>query len=262
MTVAAQTTSQSALLPRENHYGHTKKLRFILDAIAAQQRRLGRRARVLDFGCGNGAAVSQYIIKIGCAYVGVDIHEPSLTYATMHFGGEHVRFCNAIPAGEQFDVIVYSDFLEHVDDPAAVLQAHTQFLATDGIVVASVPNGYGPFEIEQWLDKTFRLSKGLEALSSVKRRLLGRLQPGDTVGLPYNHDSGHLVFFTRTMLRDVAAKSGLRIARFAHGAFIGASISGIALARSARLMAWNTRVADRLPYWSVSTWYFVLGKQA
>jgi SAM-dependent methyltransferase len=249
-------------LPPENAYGHTKKLRFILDAIADRQTKLGRSARVLDFGCGNGAAVSQYIIATGCDYLGVDIHEPSLNYATTHFGGDQVRFRREISAGGQFDVIVYSDFLEHVDDPASILQAHTRFLAPDGIIVASVPNGYGPFELEQWLDKTFRLSKSLEALSHLKRRLLGRRPKGDPVGLPYNHDSGHLTFFTRTMLRNVAARSGLRIARFAHGAFIGASITGIALGRSRRLMDWNIRVADRLPYWAVSTWYFVLGKQA
>lgn len=262
MTRAAQTLSQPAALPRENHYGHTKKLRFILDAIDALQRRLERRALVLDFGCGNGAAVSQFIIATGCDYVGVDIHEPSLSYATTHFGGEHIRFCSAIPGGEQFDAIVYADFLEHVDDPAAILREHTRFLAPGGIVIASVPNGYGPFEIEQWLDKTFKLSRGLEKLSALKRRLRGQAPPGNSVGLPYNHDSGHLVFFTRALLRNVAAKSGLEIARFAHGAFVGASISGIALARSPKLMAWNARIADRLPYWCVSTWYFVLTKPA
>ncbi len=250
-------------LPSENIYGHTKKLRFIIDALQRQSARLGRRLRVLDFGCGNGAAVSQYIIETGCDYVGVDIHEPSLTYAATHFGKDHVRFLTAVPAGEEFDAIVYADFLEHVSDPGAVLHVHSKFLAPGGIVVGSVPNGYGPYEIEQWLDKRLHLSAWLAKLSALKRRLLGQTPPpSDAIGLPYNHESGHLVFFTRTMLRDVAAKSGLRIARFAHGAAIGASISGIALCRSARLIDWNARLADRLPYWGVSTWYFVLGKRA
>src|SRR5690348_13860919 len=74
-------------LPAEDIFGNTKKLRFILRSIDDHRARLGRVVRVLDFGCGNAAAVGQYLIGAGVDYVGVDFHEPSLAYARANFGG-------------------------------------------------------------------------------------------------------------------------------------------------------------------------------
>ena len=80
----------------------------------------------------------------------------------------------------------------------------------------------------------------------------------ETATRPYNHDSGHVVFFTRSRLRKELSQAGLRIADFGHGAFIGASVSGAVLRRSAALTDLNVRLADRLPAWAVSTWYFTM----
>ncbi len=176
----------------------------------------------------------------------------------MFFCGAQARFLERVPDGEQFDVIVYADVLEHVEDPAAVLREHRGRLAPGGVMVGAVPNGRGPFELESSLDRTLRLSRALAALSNLKRRLQGRAPATTGVDLPYNHESGHVVFFTRRSLARAASAAGLRIVRLMHGAFIGGSISGIVLARSPRLLAWNTRIADRLPSWAVSTWYFEL----
>lgn len=245
-------------LPPENLYGHTKKLRYILATIDRRQAALGRPARVLDFGCGNGEAVSRYIIERGVAYWGIDVHAPSLEHARRRFGSERARFLDAVPDDATFDLVVYADFLEHVPNPEHFLAAHAQKLAPGGLVVGSVPNGYGPFEIEQRIDRWLRLSRALEALSRAKCSLRGQACDRAEAALPYNAESGHVVFFTRAMLERCAERAGLRVTDFANGAFLGASLSGILLARSARLVDWNARIADRLPYWMVSTWYFTL----
>ncbi len=245
-------------LPPENLYGHTKKLCYILAAIDRRQTALGRPARVLDFGCGNGEAVSQYIIGRGVEYWGVDVHAPSLDHARRRFGSDRARFLAAAPEDVAFDLVVYADFLEHVPDPERFLAAHARLLAPGGLVVGSVPNGYGPFEIEQRIDRWLRLSRALAALSRAKRRLRGQADAAAGDAPPYNYDSGHVVFFTRRMLDRCAHAAGLRVTDFANGAFLGASLSGIVLARSPRFIAWNARIADRLPRWMVSTWYFTL----
>jgi len=245
-------------LPPENLYGHTKKLRYILAAIDRRRAALGRAPRVLDFGCGNGEAVSQYIIGQGVAYWGVDVHEPSLAHARRRFASERARFLAAPPDDVTFDLVVYADFLEHVPDPERFLAMHARMLAPGGLVVGSVPNGYGPFEIEQRIDRWLRLSRALEALSRAKRRLRKQTRERADEALPYNYESGHVVFFTRAMLERRAGAAGLRVTDFANGAFLGASLSGILLARSPRFIDWNARVADRLPHWMVSTWYFTL----
>lgn len=245
-------------LPPENQYGHTKKLRFLIDAIARHRASLGRPVTVLDFGCGNGSAVSQYLMGEGIRYYGVDIHPDSLAHARTRYGGPDAEFLDHVPEGVTFDVIVYADVLEHLDDPAAAMRSHRAQLAPDGIVIGAVPNGYGPFEIEQKLDRWFGLSKLLAGIATLVRLMRGKTAPEAEPALPYNHESGHVMFFTRKTLLRTVADAGFDLVWFGRGAFMGASVSGVLLGRSAGLLRWNVRVADRLPYWAVATWYFVL----
>ena len=247
----------AAALPPENAYGHTKKLRYILSRIAERARHKDGRLRLLDFGCGNGQFVSRYLISDQVDYIGVDFHPPSLAYAREHFGGPHAAFLEAVPEGRQFDIIVYADVLEHLDAPADTLAAHARLLSPDGCMIGSVPNGFGPFEVEEWLNRRLHLSEGIAALSTARRRLLGGEVPAPA-DRPYNDESGHLVFFTRARLNKDVSQAGLRIVDFQHGAVIGASVSGSILKRSATLTDWNIRLADHLPAWAVSTWYFTM----
>ena len=247
-------------LPAEDIFGNVKKLRFILDEIAAHRARLKRDVRVLDFGCGNATAVGQYVIGPGVRYVGVDLHGPSLDHARARFGGPDAEFFDAVPGGT-FDVILYADVLEHVPDPLAVLSAHARQLASDGIVIGSVPNGFGPCEIEKFIDRHLGLYRALRWVKRATLRLLGRVRARPEP-IPYNSESGHIVFFTLRRLRRTIAEAGLRILRFSHGGFVGADLTGNTIFRSPAFVAWNVRVSDRLPSWSVSTWYFVLARDA
>lgn len=252
----------SLSLPDENHYGHTKKLRFLLGEIEKHKSVLRRPVTVLDFGCGNGSAVSQYLMGDGVRYYGVDIHPDSLSYAKENFSQAGATFTDKIPTDVSFDIIVYADVLEHVPDPEALLREHASLLAPDGIVLAAVPNGYGPFELESRVDEWLSISRLMGRASRIKRSLLQQPIPESQVALPYNHQSGHLVFFTRKSLQRVIANAGFQIARFAHGAVMGASVSGVLLGRSPLLKRWNTSMADKLPSWAVSTWYVTLKRSS
>ena len=252
-------TPPAHALPEEDIFGNIKKLRFILKEIADHKARKGRDLAVLDFGCGNAALLGQYVIGEGIRYVGVDFHEPSLAYAREHFGGPDAIFAPAVPEGMVFDVILYADVLEHVHDPLGILAAHVRQLAPDGIVIGSVPNGYGPCETEKFFNRHLHLYEGLRFVKRSALRLLGRPLP-EREALPYNHDSGHVIFFTMRSFRRMVASAGLRILRFGHGGFVGADVTGNTIFASRRFVAWNIDVADRLPSWVVSTWYFVLGR--
>lgn len=244
-------------LPPEDIFGNTKKLRFILRTIEEHRARLGRDVNVLDFGCGNAAAVGQYLIGEGIRYVGVDFHEPSLSYAREHFDGPYVEFSTTVPSDRAFDVVVYADVLEHVPNPLGIVAGHARILAPDGIMIGSVPNGYGPCEIEKFIDRHLRLYKMLRLAKRAVLRLAGR-PPKDTVSIPYNHESGHIIFFTMCSLKRIATAAGFRIVRFAHGGFVGADLTGSTVFARRGFVEWNIRAADRLPSWLVSTWYFVL----
>lgn len=244
-------------LPPEDIFGNTKKLRFILRAIEELRAKLGRDVAVLDFGCGNAAAVGQYLIGDGIRYVGVDFHKPSLFYARDHFGGPNAEFRETVPTDMRFDVVVYADVLEHVPDPLGTVTEHVRVLAPGGIIIGSVPNGYGPCETEKFIDRHLRLYKVLRFAKRTAWRLAGRA-PKNGAAIPYNHESGHIIFFIVRSLNRMVTDAGLRVVRFAHGGFVGADLTGSTIFANPGFVDWNIRAADHLPSWLVSTWYFVL----
>jgi SAM-dependent methyltransferase len=249
----------TATLPPENVYGHTKKLRFIRDECERFARETGRRLedlRMLDFGCGNGSAVSRYLIDLGCRFTGVDIHGPSLEFARSHYAGERAEFVppDALK-GRRFDILVYADVLEHLDNPLDFLKGHVEgLLDPAGLMVGSVPNGYGPFENEKRVDAALGLTPKLLGLFALRRRLLGLAL--DREDPPYNHDSGHVQFFTKGSLLKLISDAGLEVSTFRNGTFMGAPFTEQTLLRPRKAAEVNAVVADFLPYWAVSTWLF------
>jgi SAM-dependent methyltransferase len=246
-------------LPKENLSGHTKKLRFLLEHLEALAGRPGG-ASVLDFGCGNGSAVSRFLMLPGVRYHGVDIHPASLAYAREHWGSAAATFSSAVPEGVAFDVLVYADILEHLDDPAAVLRDHAARHVPGGLLLGSVPNGWGPFENEKRLDRWLKLSAFLD-LPARARRALVEPPPPDPGSLPYNAESGHVQFFTRRELEALLDEAGYDLFDFRNGAFVGAPTSERYLLRGERIARWNARAADRVPYWAASTWLFAARKR-
>lgn len=242
-------------LPSEDIYGNTKKLRFIIDGLDRHATRIGHQPAVLDFGCGNADGMGRYLADGQRSYFGVDMHDASLDHARSICSNPNTSFSATVPSDVIFDALVYADVLEHLDDPTAVLREHVQQLAHDGVVLGSVPNGYGPCEIEKYVTRNLRLYEIARWPLQMARRLTGRARPS-TVAIPYNHESGHVVFFTLNMLENMAKAAGLRITRFGHGGFVGADLTGATIFRSPRFALWNARVSDRLPPWLVSTWYF------
>lgn len=79
------------------------------------------------------------------------------------------HFFGHVPEGIIFDVIVYADILEHLEDPLTVLQQHRNLLQEKGIIIGSVPNGYGLFEVEKRIDKWLRLSTAIQLAGKVKK---------------------------------------------------------------------------------------------
>ncbi len=88
-----------------------------------------------------------------------------------------------------FDVILFSDILEHVYDPVAVLRSHLEFLKPGGHVLISLPN------IAIW---------------NVRLELLfGRFRYQDTGTL----DRTHIRFFNRRSFRELLTDCGLEMER-------------------------------------------------
>ena len=267
-------------LPKENIYGHTKKLKFFIDRIKKYQNSVGHTISVLDFGCGNGQAVAQYLMSLDINYYGVDFHEPSIQFANENFKQSNSFFFTALPEGMKFDVILYSDILEHLDCPEKLLKSYSSLLSEKnnreggGKILGSIPNGYGPFELESKFFKITRLEKLFQPLELenkffkitkldklLKPLLMKKRKKKDRISIPYNNDSGHVQFFTKKKFFKLLENSGYEITVFRKGVFMGAPYSEKLTSKSETITKLNAFIADFIPYCLVSSWYFEARKK-
>jgi 2-polyprenyl-3-methyl-5-hydroxy-6-metoxy-1,4-benzoquinol methylase len=257
-------------LPPENVFGHRRKvecLRASIDGLRTPQR---PHLRILDAGCGSGHAVTRFLPRYGDEVVGIDMHAPSINYAQSNFGGEELRFVCAdlstLPQSEgKYDVVVLADVLEHLDDPLSVLSVAVAKLAPGGLLLASIPNGRGPFEIESALSRVPVIGRALLKITDLCVALLNKTvlrgvwsrhvyeTPSD---LPYNGESGHVQFFSRAQFMSLLESGGLHTRRISSLSFLAGPFTNYWLAPSSSFCSWNVALANRLPYWAVSAWYF------
>jgi 2-polyprenyl-6-hydroxyphenyl methylase/3-demethylubiquinone-9 3-methyltransferase len=103
--------------------------------------------RVLDVGCGGGI-LSESMSKKGAEVTGIDLGEKALKVAQLHGLESGVKvdyrlvpveaLANEMPGS--FDVVTCMEMLEHVPDPAAVVQACVRLLKPGGTVFFSTIN--------------------------------------------------------------------------------------------------------------------------
>jgi SAM-dependent methyltransferase len=245
------------LLDREDSYGMRKRLKF---AIAAIERL--HPSTVLEIGCGTGAfllhPLAQKFHEI--RFIGIDTDEASIAYGSEHFAADNLAFATDLPASElDFDLVIASEVLEHVDAPVEFLRFAKSKLSARGQMLLTIPNGYGPFEMAsftQWLLEKMRLFEPMRAL---KRMLLGH-KPliGHAEGQPMSlANSPHINFFTWYEIGRIIRVAGLHIDATQNRTFLCGFGLDILIARLG-LTDWNARVADRLPRAWVSDWMFLL----
>ncbi|WP_231704056.1 bifunctional 2-polyprenyl-6-hydroxyphenol methylase/3-demethylubiquinol 3-O-methyltransferase UbiG [Cochlodiniinecator piscidefendens] len=102
--------------------------------------------RVLDIGCGGGL-LSEPMARLGADVVGADAAPANIPVARLHAEQSGLtidyRNCAAeslIDDGEQFDVILNMEVIEHVADPQAFLNACNQLLKSGGLMLCSTIN--------------------------------------------------------------------------------------------------------------------------
>jgi SAM-dependent methyltransferase len=149
-------------------------------------------AHILEFGCATGYMSHVLASRLGCSVVGVELDAEAAQEAARHcervlVGDAEELDLEAELGGDRFDVILFADVLEHLREPATLLQRVRPLLAEGGVLVASIPN---------------------IAHASVRLALLaGSFRYGETGLL----DRTHLRFFTREGIQDLFESSGYGI---------------------------------------------------
>ncbi len=190
------------------HMMNPVRLGYITEQIAAE---FGRDLdsdrpfdglRILDIGCGGGL-LCEPMARLGATIVGVDAAERNISVAQAHARQSGLdidyRFTTAeamAAAGEQFDVVLNMEVVEHVADPLAYLTACQQLLKPGGLHICSTinrnPKSYamaivGAEVIMRWLPKgTHEWSKFITPDELFDLIARAGLDPVDRKGFVFN----------------------------------------------------------------------------
>ena len=184
------------------------RLDYITSQIAAEfGRDLAQDApfeglRILDIGCGGGLLCVP-MARLGATIVGADAAERNIPVAKVHAEQSGLdidyRFTTAeamAEAGEQFDVVLNMEVVEHVADPLAYLTACQQLLKPGGLQICSTlnrnPKSYlmaiiGAEHIMRWLPKgTHEWSKFITPDELFELLTTSGMTPVDRKGFVFN----------------------------------------------------------------------------
>ncbi|WP_121629580.1 bifunctional 2-polyprenyl-6-hydroxyphenol methylase/3-demethylubiquinol 3-O-methyltransferase UbiG [Tropicibacter alexandrii] len=190
------------------HMMNPVRLDYITTQIAGEfDRQLGtdqpfKGLRILDIGCGGGL-LCEPMARLGAEIVGVDAAARNIPVAETHAAQSGLQIdyrhttAEAMAAdGEQFDVVLNMEVVEHVADPLAYLNACRQLLKPGGLHLCSTINRnpksfamaiVGAEYVMRWLPKgTHEWSKFItpDELYDLMRK--AGLDPVDRKGYVFN----------------------------------------------------------------------------
>ena len=146
--------------------------------------------RILDIGCGSGGLGAALKNKLDAEVWGVeyisDIASLAMEKLDIVINDSIENAVDKLP-DKYFDTVIFADVLEHLVNPYDILQNIKTKLATNGEIVASIPN------VRHW---------------SVVKKLLEGDWEYQEFGIM---DNTHLRFFTRKSIYNMFEKAGYRI---------------------------------------------------
>lgn len=158
--------------------------------------------RLLDIGCGGGL-LSEPMARLGATVVGADAAERNLPVARIHaeqsgleIDYRHTTAEAMAAAGEQFDVVLNMEVVEHVADPLSYLTACRQLLKPGGLHICSTINRnpksyavaiFGAEVVMRWLPRgTHEWSKFITPDELFELLASSGVEPVDRKGFVFN----------------------------------------------------------------------------
>lgn len=213
--------------------------------------------KVLDVGCGIGTYTSIPLSYLPVNITAIDSDPKTIEYANKRNSRYNITFKvgkgEDYQSNEQFDLIICSHTLEHVRYKTQFIYNMKWLLKDDGVFYLAIPNGFGWFEIQNYIPR-------LLAKTKLGERLINKLMQKD-IKDTINRDSWHVNFFTEKQIKYLLEDCGWKIKRQHSDEFLGGIVLDRILSKFPRLARWNTDIADKLPMWLTNGWIFVCEKQ-
>ncbi len=246
----------------ENIYGVQKRLHFIMKNI-------DKSHRILEFGCGTGYMITFQLLQEGYNVKGCDLDKGSIELgqkALLEAGFDKNRLmCTDISdISEKFDVIIASEVFEHLDD-ITLKNATDEIISRlneGGLLIVTVPNGYGCFEIEDFLWKKCKIGNVLsffyitKIIGRLKKIILGNIEPK----YPFSLDSSkHLQRFTFNSIQKFLKEKDMTISEITGSVMFAGPFSTVFLNGFRTIMKINCKLGDLFP--KIASGYYIISKK-
>lgn len=222
-----------------------EKKRSLLNDLFTQE----MISSVLDFGAGNGKSFSEYIYR-NYPSVNLTIFDTSKeSLSQIEWAADNTIVSDDWEKikNNKYDLIIASEVIEHQADPVLVMNALRNCLSENGIILITIPNGFGFTELCSFIKKciTQYLSMGTSG--------------SDVFTLA---DSPHLSFFSEDTFGKVIRDSGFKVVRkgnvvFSHFILIRYLSDKLSIIRKL-----NFYLSNFMPSWSCDDWFYILSKDA
>jgi 2-polyprenyl-3-methyl-5-hydroxy-6-metoxy-1,4-benzoquinol methylase len=232
-----------------NRIADIKRLEIIIKTLTSY---LPPDAPVLDVGCGNGI-ISRGVGSKGFNVLGIDVSKKAIERARELNNLPNVKFEvisaeQLVSDGKKYRGVICSEVLEHLNHPEKLLRTLHESLADDGILIVTVPNGYGPRElfVTKPVINMERKKNFMWKVVTKSKKALG--YSGTTVQSDAD-DLTHVQFFSKKALYKLAAENNFRIVNFSVTNFIDDVFPfSLVTRRSRALQKLDACVADCLPH--------------
>jgi methyltransferase family protein len=242
---------RSPLIP-ENVYGHSKRLDWIVG-------HLQKDMTIIELGCGTGSMISIPLAVQGYQVVGIDMDHQSIDFGrelldAHGLSASILRRQKMQDVGFMPDVLIASEVLEHLHDKELekILIEIKNKLAHGGVLLVTVPNGYGWFEMESflwfktgvgWLLERTRIAATVEWIKSVLFRCgQGEPYPPSTLA-----DSPHVQRFTYESIQRVLANHGFEVVSMTGSVLFAGPFSNLFLTGIVPVMKINCWLGQLIP---------------
>ena len=147
--------------PPETIYGSRSRYEWIKSFLNKDQ-------KIVDLGCGTGSMITIPLIEEGFDVLGVDLDSKSIEYGKgllkeKKLDPSKLTDCNFSELLFVPDVVIVSEVLEHIETSALheLLSLILKKLSSGGLVLVTIPNGYGFFEFDSFIWNKLKLGKFL-----------------------------------------------------------------------------------------------------